>query len=72
MFATSSEEEPILGFTLQPSLNFVQREPFMPTANTCINRLFLTEPEGNRELPSDKLLNNLFDFAFSNTYYGLS
>ncbi|XP_071149970.1 uncharacterized protein [Mytilus edulis] len=72
MFATSSEEEPILGFTLQPSLNFVQRESFMPTANTCINRLFLTEPEGNRELPSDKLLSNLFDFAFSNTYYGLS
>ena len=70
-FATGTEEEPALGFTLKPSLQFIVRNSHLPTGNTCINRLSLTVHDADRELPSDDYLFNLYDYAFSNAYYGL-
>ncbi|CAG2202811.1 unnamed protein product [Mytilus edulis] len=46
-FATGSTEEPVLGFTLHPSIDFVevkQGSSFLPTANTCINTMQLPRP----------------------------
>lgn len=70
-FTTSAEEEPCLGFALQPSISFVESSSFLPTANTCINRLNLNIPSEGNELPPDDILFNLFDFAFCNNFYGL-
>ncbi|XP_052105699.1 uncharacterized protein LOC127738473 [Mytilus californianus] len=70
-FGTSVEEEPILGFSMHPSLHFSERISYLPTANTCINRITLTVPETEDQLPEDNVLFNLFDYAFCNTYYGL-
>ncbi|CAC5414009.1 unnamed protein product [Mytilus coruscus] len=70
-FATSVEEEPILGFTLHPSLHFSERKSHLPTGNTCINQLMLTIPENGEKLPEDDVLFNFFDYAFCNAYYGL-
>ncbi|CAG2233891.1 unnamed protein product [Mytilus edulis] len=70
-FATSVEEEPILGFTLHPSLHFSERKSHLPTGNTCINRLMLTVPENGGKLPEEDVLFNFFDYAFCNAYYGL-
>ena len=67
-FATGTEQEPAMGFTMQPSITF-QADMVMslPRAHTCINRLIL--PIGN--LPASKAeLFNTFDLAFSNEYFG--
>ncbi|KAJ8303654.1 hypothetical protein KUTeg_018764 [Tegillarca granosa] len=70
-FATGSEEEPALGFSIHPSIAFVETPSFLPTSNTCINRLNITIPTEENSIPEAKLLYNLFDLAFSNTYFGL-
>lgn len=70
-FATGTDEEPILGFTIHPSISIVEASSFLPTANTCINHLNLTIPAQGEDAPDVNLLYNLFDFAFSNTYFGL-
>ena len=44
-FVTGAEEEPVLGFVLHHSLQFVEvTSTFIPTANTCINCLNLPHP----------------------------
>ncbi|VDI71773.1 Hypothetical predicted protein [Mytilus galloprovincialis] len=70
-FATSVEEEPILGFTLHPRLHFSERKSHLHTGNTCLNRLMLTVPENEGKVPEEDVLFNFFDYAFSNAYYGL-
>ena len=58
----------------QPSIEFVKvREDlsFIPTANTCINRLKLPGPCLGTSLPQDEDLFSLYDYAFLNTFYGL-
>jgi len=70
-FATGTEEEPALGFALQPSIVFCEAKSFMPTANTCINRMTLALPQGVQDMPSNDELFKFFDLAFSNTYFGL-
>lgn len=70
-FATGAEEEPVLGFALPPSIMFVESESFLPTANTCINRLNLTRSTATKPLPSQDELFSQYDYAFSNTFYGL-
>ncbi|MEW8547182.1 MAG: hypothetical protein AB2693_27030 [Candidatus Thiodiazotropha sp.] len=70
-FTTGSEEEPVLGFHMKPSVHFVHSHSFLPTANTCINRLNLTIPAEDSEMPEDDMLFSLFDYAFSNSYFGL-
>lgn len=70
-FATGSEEEPILGFHIHPSIAFVKNASLVPTSNTCINKLNLPIPSGSTEMPSHAFLFNLYDYAFSNAYFGL-
>ena len=46
-FVTGTDEEPPLGFGIAPHIEFVEKEstgtkcPFLPTANTCANTLYL-------------------------------
>ncbi|XP_052249529.1 uncharacterized protein LOC127857163 [Dreissena polymorpha] len=70
-FVTGTEEEPVLGFSLKPSIHFSENQPFLPSANTCINRLNLTIPSETAAIPNDTELFNLYDYAFSNDYFGL-
>lgn len=71
-FVTGASEEPVLGFTLQPSIEFVEVGiSFLPTANTCSNSMMLPRPSSELEIPADDKLFDLYDYAFLNTYYGL-
>jgi hypothetical protein len=70
-FATGTDEEPVLGFVLQPTISFVQNVSYIPTANTCVNQLNLTIPAESSEMPSQDELFRLYDYAFCNTYFGL-
>lgn len=70
-FVTGSEEEPVLGFQIAPSIHFHEGVSFLPTANTCTNRMNLTLPSGSIEMPPKDELFFLFDYAFSNTFFGL-
>lgn len=70
-FATASEEDPPLGFSINPSVHFIEAISLLPTANTCINRLNIVIPSAGMELPEEQFLFKMFDYAFSNTYFGL-
>ncbi|XP_063397675.1 uncharacterized protein LOC134681988 [Mytilus trossulus] len=70
-FATGTEEEPALGYSIDPSIQFVEGTSFMPTANTCINKMNLTIPDSNEVSVGKDFLFNLFDYAFSNTFFGM-
>ncbi|CAH3175188.1 unnamed protein product [Porites lobata] len=70
-FATGAEEEPVLGFSIHPSIAFVDAENgFVPTANTCINSLMLVRPTISKPLPYEYALFKVFDYAFLNSYFG--
>ncbi|XP_062572412.1 uncharacterized protein LOC134234367 [Saccostrea cucullata] len=73
-FVTGAEEEPVLGFQIPPTIQFPEViNSFIPTANTCINSLQLPRPKPSIDtnLPEDKELFALYDYAFLNSYYGL-
>ncbi|KAL3843283.1 hypothetical protein ACJMK2_021225 [Sinanodonta woodiana] len=70
-FVTGTEEEPVLGFQIKPSIAFQSSLSLLPTSNTCVNRLNLTIPDTTQELPTDDILFSLFDYAFSNSFFGL-
>ncbi|KAK3085561.1 hypothetical protein FSP39_005363 [Pinctada imbricata] len=71
-FVTGADEEPVLGFRLHPSILFHATDSvFIPTANTCINCLRLPRPTHQQGLPEDSVLFESYDYAFTNTYYGL-
>jgi len=74
-FLTGTDEEPLLGFELNPSIKFMEPlsdKPysFTPKANTCINRLLLPRPTYGIALPSVEVLYPLYDMAFANQYFG--
>ena len=79
-FVTGSDEEPPLGFSVAPSIVFVEAAshgtnphtecPFLPTANTCANTLSLPRRTNDSLLPSEEQLFNLYDLAFANAYFG--
>lgn len=70
-FGTGTDQEPVLGFSLPPTLNFFEvTTTFIPTASTCTNRINLPRPTINIPLPGCEELFNLFDYAFMNTYFG--
>ena len=71
-FATATDEEPVLGYSLAPSLQFIESACFLPTANTCINRMNLTRGSIENPLPSADIIFNLYDYAFANSYFGLT
>ncbi|XP_070581511.1 uncharacterized protein [Ptychodera flava] len=70
-FATGTDEEPVLGFTIRPSIVFIEVETsFIPTANTCINSMHLPRPNNSSDLPSQDKLFELYDLAFVNAFFG--
>ena len=70
-FVTGTDEEPVLGFALHPSIKFVESESEMiPTASTCINQLRLPRPSVGLKLLEESQLFNLYDYAFTNDYFG--
>ena len=76
-FATGMDEEPPLGFELQPSIQFVAANEgikwsFIPKANTCSKTMFLPIGSHSRSLPAEKELFEVYDIAFTNTFFGLS
>ncbi|XP_006815367.1 uncharacterized protein LOC102808559, partial [Saccoglossus kowalevskii] len=71
-FATGADEEPILGFMMDPSIEFVEVDnSFLPSANTCINSMKLPRSTLTQELPPMDALFNLYDYAFSNSVFGI-
>jgi len=70
-FTTGTEEEPVLGFGIEPCISFVESLSFLPTANTCINKLNLTIASREEDIPDTNFIFNLFDLASSNQYFGL-
>ena len=71
-FSTGSEYEPLLGFTLHPTLAFQVLPGHLPTANTCSNRLTLPIAESPLTMfPSQTVLFEKFDYAFANEYFGI-
>lgn len=71
-FATGVDEDPPLGFSVQPTLTFAERPSYLPTSNTCINKMTLTVPKELCDLPKDEHICAMFDYAFSNSYFGLA
>ena len=73
MFATSTDDEPVLGFKIEPSIKFCEvADSFLPSASTCTNALTLPRPTTSIKLPKQEDLFNLYDYAFSNAFYGLN
>ena len=72
VFVCSVDEEPLLGFKIQPGIVFCEAgDGFVPTASTCINRLTLPRATQTKKLPGQEDLFKLFDYAFANAFYGL-
>lgn len=76
-FVTGTDEEPPLGFTISPSIEFPRSEDsrawsFLPMANTCSNTLHLPRcvSSNNCQLPDDKDLFQMYDFAFCSAFFG--
>ena len=71
-FCTGDDEEPVLGYALKPSIAFVESTAgFLPTANTCISHMKLPWATHSCPLPPMEVLHNLYDYAFSNAYFGI-
>ena len=71
-FVTGADEEPLLGFKMAPAIVFTTpgRDSFIPTSNTCISQLQLPCGTLSYQLPDDKKLFKLCDYAFANHYLG--
>ena len=72
-FVTGTDEEPVLGFALHPSITFVEAESeskMIPTASSCINQLRLPRPPVGLKLLEESKLFSLYDYAFTNHYFG--
>ena len=75
-FVTGADEEPPVGFQIQPSIVFVPANDgllwsFVLTANTCTHTLNLPRStSGKTSLPNAKDLFSVYDTAFSNAYFG--
>ena len=70
---SGTDEEPVLGFALHPSITFVDAESeskMIPTASTCINQLRLLRPFVGLKLLEKSKPSNLYDYAFTNDYFG--
>ena len=69
-FVTGTDEEPVLGFKMQPSIEFCENSLFFPTSNTCVNSLKLVHGSLTIPLPSEAELFQTFDVAFGSAYFG--
>ena len=71
-FVTGTDEEPVLGFKLHPSIDFPECDSsYLATANTCTNLLNLPRPSLIVMIPAEENLFQLYDYSFTNMYYGL-
>ena len=74
MFGAGADEEPLIGFTIQPSITFSVAEAhgkFVPTANTCICSLVLPHASAFIHLPALNQLFNLYDLHLQiNAFFG--
>ena len=61
-FATGSRGVPVLGFTMQPTIKFIEGA-IVPTATTCVNALYL---------PLTDMDFAIMDLAFVNAHFGMS
>ena len=72
-FVTGIDEEPLLGFEMDPSIQFINNQNgFIPTSSTCINQLKLPVPSIQNPLINEQSLFRMYDYAFSNKYFGLA
>ena len=71
-FVMGTEKEPLLGFKLDPSFFFIKtnEKNFLPSSNTCINRLNLDRATAEYNLPDEKTLFRLYGYEFVNQYFG--
>ena len=79
-FVTGTDQEPPLWFSVAPCIEFVEATshgtnshtvcPFLPTANTCANTLYLPRHGKDLLLPSEEQLFNRYDLAFANAFFG--
>ena len=72
-FVTGTDKEPVRGFALHPSITFVEAESeskMIPTASSCINQLRLPRPPVGLKLLEESKLFSLYDYAFTNDYFG--
>lgn len=70
-FVCGTDEEPCLGFAKLPEIQFVEvDQSFLPTANTCVNVLYLPRPTATNAVPTDEVLFTLYDYSFANSYFG--
>ena len=69
-FITGTDEEPVLGFKMHPSIEFCENSLFFPTSNTCVNSLKLVRGSLTTPLPSGAELFETFDVAFGCAYFG--
>ena len=71
-FFTETEKEPLLEFKLHPSLFFIKtnEKNFFSSSNTCTNHLSLPRATTEYNLPDEKTLFHLYDYAFVNQYFG--
>ena len=69
-FVTGSEIEPVLGYAIDPRIEFDKYAPSaLPTSNTCINKLTLAIGDN---LPPDRSdIYDFFDYAFTSDYFGI-
>ena len=52
-FITGTDEEPVLGFKMQPSIEFCENSLFFPTFNNCVNSLKFVRGSLTTPFPSD-------------------
>ena len=71
MFVTGARQRPILGYTVQPMIEFVEKPlGFFPTANTCANLLSLPRVGLSERPKEDHELFDLLDHTFAQQYFG--
>ncbi|XP_065673263.1 uncharacterized protein LOC136090491 [Hydra vulgaris] len=81
-FVTGASEEPLLGFALQPSVEFIptieadekdqkthEAYMYIPTAHTCSNCLVLPRGWLLCKLPANNDLFDVYDMAFTNNFF---
>ena len=75
-FVTCCDNEPVLGFALNPTINFIpvrtfkSKWDFIPTAHTCDYALELPIRTATIDLPSENNLFDVYGTAFANPYFG--
>ena len=71
-FITGSYNEPLLGFSIKPKIEFAENPSgFLPTANTCANLLKLPRVAVNEKPKEAAEVFGIYDHAFAQKYFGL-